>query len=165
MNQGIAGDDTESEALMLILDVRMQWSSMHQMLCVLLFYISAWHELGHALDYHNAIDLFAAWNKDLHAYELSEADWTLIDLVFSWLKFFCSATTQMSATKVPMLSTTHTIFQGLQGDIKGILCSLSTMGSPHIKHGLIDVHMKLSDYYHKYDKSPFYTWAACMLFI
>ncbi|KAF8227641.1 hypothetical protein L208DRAFT_1295851 [Tricholoma matsutake] len=71
----------------------------------------------------------------------------------------------MSATKVPMLSTTHAIFRGLQEDIKGILRSLPATVSPHIKHGLIDAHMKLSDYYHKYDESPFYTWAACMLFI
>ncbi|KAF8234451.1 hypothetical protein L208DRAFT_1013920, partial [Tricholoma matsutake] len=32
INQGIAGDDTESAALMLILDVRIWWSSTHQML-------------------------------------------------------------------------------------------------------------------------------------
>ena len=71
----------------------------------------------------------------------------------------------MSTTKVPMLSTTHAIFQGLQEDIKGILRSLPATVSSHIKHELIDAHTKLSDYYHKYDASPFYTWAACMWFI
>jgi hypothetical protein len=106
-----------------------------------------------------------ARNKDLHAYELSEADWTLIDLVSSWLKSFRSATMQMSTTKVPMVTTTHAIFWGLQEDIKGILHSLPATVYFYIKHGLIDAHTKLSDYYHKYDESPFYTWAACMWFI
>ena len=82
----------------------------------------------------------------------------------SWLKSFCSATTQMLTTKVPMLSTTHAIFRGLQDDIKNTVCNLPLTVSPSIKHGLVDVHTKLSDYYHKYDDSPFYTWAAYKLF-
>lgn len=60
-----------------------------------------------------------------------------------------------------MLSTTHAIFRGLQEDIKEILQSLPAGVSPPVKQGLIAVHTKLSDYYHKYDESPFYTWAAC----
>ena len=67
----------------------------------------------------------------------------------------------MSTTKVPMLSTTHAIFHGLQDDIKDIIRSLPASASPSIKFGLIDAHTKLSDYYHKYDESPLYTWAAC----
>ena len=82
-------------------------------------------------------------------------------MVTSWLKSFRAATTQMSTTKVPMLSTTHAIFHGLHDDIKDIICSLPASVSPSIKFGLIDAHMKLSDYYHKYDELPFYTWAAC----
>ena len=39
MNQGIMGDDTESTALMLILDVKTQWSSTRQMLCVCYYFI------------------------------------------------------------------------------------------------------------------------------
>ncbi|KAK0454239.1 hATC-domain-containing protein [Desarmillaria tabescens] len=31
---------------------------------------------------------------------------------------------------------------------------------PELKKGLLDAHCKLSDYYYKYDESPFYTWAA-----
>jgi hypothetical protein len=34
MNQGVVGDDVESTARMLILDVRTRWSSTHQMLRV-----------------------------------------------------------------------------------------------------------------------------------
>ncbi len=67
----------------------------------------------------------------------------------------------MSTTKSPMLSTTHTIFQGLQDDIKDILHSLPNSVSPRIKLGLTDAHCKLSDYYYQYDASPFYIWAAC----
>ena len=33
---------------------------------------------------------------------------------------------------------------------------------PRIKASLLEAHRKLSDYYYKYDQSPFYTWAACM---
>jgi len=82
-------------------------------------------------------------------------------MVSSWLKSFRSATTQMSATKVPMLSTTHAIFRGLQDDIKMILHGLPATVPWAIKKGLLDAHEKLSDYYHKFDESPFYTWAAC----
>ncbi|KAF8510828.1 hypothetical protein BU17DRAFT_55117, partial [Hysterangium stoloniferum] len=91
-------------------------------------------------------------------------DWSSITMVSSWLKSFCSATTQMSATKAPMLSTTLAVFHGLQDDIKTILHSLAMNVSPVIKKGLLDAHEKLSEYYYKYDESPFYTWAACMSF-
>jgi hypothetical protein len=60
-----------------------------------------------------------------------------------------------------MLSTTHAIFRGLQDDIKNILRSLPDSVSPKIKLGLTDTHHKLSDYYYKFDASPFYIWAAC----
>jgi len=30
-----------------------------------------------------------------------------------------------------------------------------------VKAGLLNAHKKLSDYYYKYDQSPFYTWATC----
>jgi hypothetical protein len=118
--------------------------------------------VGRALDYHDTIDSFVSRNKDLHALELSNADWESIKLVALWLKSFRSATTEMSTTKYPMLSTTHAIFRGLQDDIKDILRSLPNSVSPRIKLGLTDTHRKLSNYYYQYDTSPFYTWAACM---
>jgi hypothetical protein len=118
--------------------------------------------VGRALDYRDTINSFVLRNKDLHALELSNADWESIKLVALWLKSFRSATTEMSTTKYPMLSTTHAIFQGLQDDIKDILRSLPNSVSPRIKLGLTDAHRKLSDYYYQYDVSPFYTWAACM---
>jgi hypothetical protein len=116
---------------------------------------------GRALDYRDTIDAYVSRNKDLHAFELSNADWESIKLMASWLKSFRLATTEMSATKVPMLSTTHAIFRGLQEDIKNILRDLPNSVSPKIKLGLVDAHRKLSDYYYRYDESPFYTWAAC----
>ena len=85
-------------------------------------------------------------------------------MVASWLKVFCSATTQMSSTKTPTLSHVHTIFRGLQDELKDILCALPNLVSPNIKKGLTDVHQKLSDYYYKFDESPFYTWAAHMYY-
>lgn len=115
---------------------------------------------GRALDYRDTIDSFVSRNKDLHALELSNTDWESIKLVASWLKSFRYATTEMSATKVPMLSTTHAIFRGLQDDIKDILRDLPNSVSPQIKFGLTDAHRKLSDYYYQFDASPFYTWAA-----
>jgi hypothetical protein len=119
------------------------------------------YHIGRALDYRNTIDSFVSRNKDLHTFELSDSDWESITLVTSWLKSFRSATTEMSATKIPMLSTTHAIFRGLQDDIKNILRNLPNSVSPKIKLGLMDAHRKLSDYYYQYDASPFYTWAAC----
>jgi hypothetical protein len=118
-------------------------------------------DVGRTLDYHDTIDSFVSRNKDLHTLELSNADWESIKLVTSWLKSFQAAMTEMSTTKLPMLSTTHAIFRGLQDDIKDILRSLPDSVSPRIKLGLTDTHRKLSDYYYQFDASPFYTWAAC----
>lgn len=66
----------------------------------------------------------------------------------------------MSATKKPMLSTTHAIFRGLQDNLRHILKELPNSVPPELKAGLTDAHRKLSDYYHKFDESPYYTWAA-----
>ena len=82
-----------------------------------------------------------------------------MEMVIRWLKSFCSATTQMSATKTPMLSTTHAIFRGLQADIKDILREENGL-SPHLIKGLSDAHLKLSEYCYKFDESPFYLWAS-----
>ena len=59
-----------------------------------------------------------------------------------------------------MLSSTHAIFRGLQEHIQQIYHDLPLSTPPRIKTGLLDTHQKLSDYYYKYDQSPFYTWAA-----
>ena len=87
-------------------------------------------------------------------------EWESIDLVATWLKNFRSATTQMSATKKPMLSTTHAIFCGLQEDLRNIIRNLPPTTLPSLKKGLTDAHRKLSDYYHTFDESPFYLWSS-----
>ena len=65
---------------------------------------------GRALDYREVIDTYVARSHDLRDYELSEEDWEGITHVAGWLKSFHSATTQMSATHHPTLSSTHAIF-------------------------------------------------------
>jgi hypothetical protein len=116
--------------------------------------------LGRALDYQKDIDDFVSRNRDLRALELTEEEWVAISQVADWLKAFRSATTQMSMSRRPMLSTTHAVFRGLQEHIRVIYRDLPTSIPGRIKTGLLDAHQKLSDYYYKYDNSPFYTWAA-----
>jgi hypothetical protein len=114
---------------------------------------------GRALDYCEVIDTYVARYYDLHDYELSDNDWEGITLVAGWLKSFHSATTQMSATCHPTLSSTHAIFRGLQEQIKEILTNLPPTTVHKLVLGLTDAHRKLSDYY-KFDESPLYTWVA-----
>ncbi|KAJ6579279.1 hypothetical protein B0H10DRAFT_2343269 [Mycena sp. CBHHK59/15] len=114
---------------MLILDVRTRWSSTHQMLRI-------------------AIDSFVYHNRELRNLELSDADWSAIEMVTEWLKAFRAATTEMSRTKRPMLSTTHAIFRGLQDHLRHILRNLPNAAPTRLKRGLFEAHRKLSDYSH-----------------
>jgi hypothetical protein len=67
----------------------------------------------------------------------------------------------MSTTKgASVLSTTHGIFRGLQAHIVDIIRNLPESLPIKIRNGLVAAHVKLSDYYYKFDESPFYTWAA-----
>ncbi|KIL55008.1 hypothetical protein M378DRAFT_201131 [Amanita muscaria Koide BX008] len=165
IHQSLQATDS-SDALMLILDVRTRWSSTHQMLRVsessYLWSLILQSNTGRALDYREVIDTYVARNRDLHNYQLSEEDWDGITLVARWLKSFRSATTQMSVTHHPTLSTTHAIFRGLQEQIKDILIELPPTTPPELVLGLTDTHRKLSDYYYKFDESPLYTWAALL---
>ncbi|KAF5337795.1 hypothetical protein D9758_016284 [Tetrapyrgos nigripes] len=113
-------------------------------------------------DYRGAVDSYVAKDRDLQAYELYPEDWDAVEMVMGWLKSFRSATTQMSTTKRPMLSTVSVIFRGLQQDIRNILASLLDNVSPELKEGLTVAHRKLSDYYTKFDQSPFYVWASLL---
>jgi hypothetical protein len=153
-------------ALMLILDVRTRWASTHQMLRTFLILIvihADVDDIGRALDYRQVIDTYVAGNRELVRYKLTTHDWEGIALVAEWLKQFRHATTEMSTTEIPMLSSTHATFRGLQKHIKAILSRLPDNTAPEIKKGLLDAHRKLSDYYYKFDQSPLYIWAACML--
>jgi hypothetical protein len=92
-------------------------------------------------------------------------EWLAIIHVADWLRVFRSATTQMSATqRSSVLSTTHAIFRGLQEHVLNIFRSLPADTPQIISNSLLDAYRKLSDYYYKFDESPFYCWAACKLY-
>jgi hypothetical protein len=93
-------------------------------------------------------------------------EWLAIIHVADWLRVFRSATTQMSATqRSSVLSTTHAIFRGLQEHVLNIFQSLPADTPQIISNSLLDAYRKLSDYYYKFDESPFYCWAACKLYL
>jgi hypothetical protein len=117
--------------------------------------------LGRALDFAEEIDDFVGRNRDLRALELDPNDWAAISQVAGWLKAFRSATTEMSKTKEPMLSTVHAIFRGLQDHVSSTLRELPDSAPSQLRTGLVEAHTKLSDYYFRSDESPYYTWAAC----
>jgi len=119
--------------------------------------------VGRALDYRLVIDDFVAKNKDLRKFEMHAGDWDAIALVAQWLKSFRSATTQMSTTKRPMLSSTHAIYRGLQESLRESLRNLPNNTPSQLKLGLTRAHHKLSDYYNKIDDSPYYIWSSCLL--
>ncbi len=106
------------------------------------------------------MNTYVAINRELRQYELSTNDWEAITMVMDWLKHFRAATVEMSMTHKPMLSTVHVVFWGLQCHLKGILAGLPDHTPPEIKKGLLEAYRKLSDYYYKFDESPYYTWAA-----
>jgi hypothetical protein len=118
------------------------------------------HYPGRALDFEQVIDRYVAQDRDLRTAELLPAEWDAIRLVTKWLKAFRSATTQMSATKHSTLSFTHAIFRGLQDSVKDSLRSLPYGSSPELRNAVLNAHRKLSDYYFKFDQSPFYVWAS-----
>ena len=153
--------------LMLILDVQTRWYSTHQMLHKNFFSVgvpNANISIGQAIQYCKIIEGFVAVNKDLHAFELTDDDWSAITLISQWLKSFHSATAQMSATKRPMLSSTLAIFHCLQDSLCKTLHTLSNNTPVKLKEGLIKFHLKLSNYYGKIDSSPYYVW-ACFRFL
>jgi uncharacterized protein HemX len=106
-----------------------------------------------------------AKDEELRAHELTTADWDALKLVTDWLMVFRAATTQMSATKQPMLSSTHAIFLGLQKELKRAIAALSSTADPVLRQGLVDAHLKLSDYFTKFDQSRYYSWATCSNFL
>jgi hypothetical protein len=112
------------------------------------------------MDYRTVLDDFVAKNRELRKHELQDEDWEAIALVAQWLKSFRSATTQMSTTKRPMLSSTHAIFRGLQDSLTESLRSLPNDTPTLLRRALLNAHRKLSDYYGKSDESPYYTWAS-----
>ena len=135
---------------------------------VLLYLITSSRFMPHtgcALNYCKVIDNFVAKTKDLRKFELMSEDWNAIQLVHRWLKVFCSAMSQMSTTKRSMLSSTQAIFRGLQESLQESLRDLPNNAPSCLKDFLIRLHCKLSDYYTKFDDSPYYIWSSCELFL
>ena len=110
--------------------------------------------------FQSEVESFTLHNKDLRPLLISEDELEAIKLVTGWLLNFRKATRRMSTTSKPMISTTHAIFHGLQDAIKSIYANLPSTAPHQLKVGLLDAYTKLSEYYYKYDESPFYTWAA-----
>jgi hypothetical protein len=73
-------------------------------------------------------------------------DWNATSPVSDWLLHFRSATSQMSNTSRPMLSSTHKKNCGLQKTLKEKLVTLLKDSSPELVEGLTKAHRKLSDY-------------------
>jgi hypothetical protein len=115
---------------------------------------------GRALTYKAAINRYVANDVDLRKFELSNTDWETITLVTGWLKSFREGTTQMSATKTPMLSQTQAVFKGLQDDLRETIRTLPFGVEPALRDGLVAAHTKLSDYYTKFDESSYHAWAG-----
>ncbi|KAJ7027451.1 hypothetical protein C8F04DRAFT_909330, partial [Mycena alexandri] len=72
------------------------------------------------------------------------------------------ATTAMSATRQPMLSTTHGVFRWLQSELKRAISELPKSADPALLDGLVAAHLKLSDYFTKFDESRYYSWATLL---
>src|SRR6267154_107190 len=96
------------------------------------------HNLGHALQFRNEIDDFIGRNRDLRSLELDKDEWEAIAQVADWLMAFHAAMTQMSTSKVSMLSMTHAIFRGLQEHIQQIYNDLPMSMALKVKAGLLN---------------------------
>ena len=99
------------------------------------------------MDFSKEIDDFIGHHCDLCALKLDSDDWAAISQVSSWLKAFCSATTEMSKMKEPMLSSVHAIFCRLQEHVAKTLHDLVDSAPLQLHNGLVEAYRKLSDYY------------------
>lgn len=120
---------------------------------------------GRALQYRAAVDRYTLVASELgHTHMLSSEDWDALKKISDWLGAFRAATTQMSTSKKPMLCHTHKVFRSLQKDVHKMILELPEDENPstiRLRNGLVAAHTKLSDYYFKFDASPYYHWAAC----
>ncbi|EJD06388.1 uncharacterized protein FOMMEDRAFT_75886, partial [Fomitiporia mediterranea MF3/22] len=135
--------------LMLILDVKTCWSSMHQM-------------LNRAYVYRQAIQSFVLLHEDLHPLKLDFDDWKLIQCIIMWLCDFCQATTFMSLTKDSALSSAFGCFIELQDKLRQFLQTLLPDTPTSLKLGLKNAHGVLAEYLYKFTTSLYYLWAALL---
>jgi hypothetical protein len=124
--------------------------------------------IGRALDFKEAVNTYIVSDMttggELVDCLLTSTDWEAIGLVSDWLKSFRIATTEMSTTKKPMLSSSRDTFFTLQRDIKAIIRSLPPNVDRTLRDGLVNAHLKLSTYLSKFDQSEYPLWASCKYF-
>jgi hypothetical protein len=53
------------------------------------------------------------------------------------------------------------MFRTIQQDLKNAISNLPESADPALRKGLVEAHLKLSEYYTKFDQSRYYLWAAC----
>ncbi|KAF7341381.1 Transposase-like protein [Mycena venus] len=148
-NEAVITASQPSTVLMLILDVKTRRSSTHQM-------------LRRALDFRKPILNYISDYEDLTEHSLPPTEWAALTQVTKWLKSYRYATTKLSTTKQPMLSTTHAIFRWLQDELKTAIAELPATADPTLLEGLVAAHRKLSDYFTKFDESRYYSWATLL---
>ncbi|KAF8202037.1 hypothetical protein K438DRAFT_1484469, partial [Mycena galopus ATCC 62051] len=93
---------------------------------------------------------FCRKDSELREHELSTSEWDALVLVTGWLKYFRSATTQMSATHHSIGSVRVT------DSLQDAIAELPATADPALRDGLVAAHLKLSDYYTKFDQSRYY---------
>lgn len=117
---------------------------------------------GRALHYRTVINSYVAKDLQLRKLELNEEDWHGLELVEQWLLAFREATTEMSATHKPMLSSLYSVFRGLQSHLREKLSALPDNTNGALVNAIIDSHDVLGKYFYKSKSSPYYAWAACV---
>jgi hypothetical protein len=126
--------------------------------------ISCSHPEGRALDHRGPINVYVskdcAAGGELRQCMLEDSEWEALVMVSSWLKIFREATVLMSTTKRPMLSSTHAIFRGLQARLQDIITGLPSDVELELRDGLVASHLKLSEYFAKFDESAYCLWAC-----
>ena len=95
--------------------------------------------------------------KEKSIMALSADEWAAIRLVTGWLQVFRRATTRLSSANTLTLSTVHLIFRMLQNELRTAYKAIPADAPQCLKVGLLSAHRKLSDYYMKFDASPYYT--------
>lgn len=120
---------------------------------------------GRALDYKKSISDFVSKNREFCPWELSDEDWKAIELVEDWLCCYREATVSMSATKHATLLSTHAIFKGVQDSLRTSMRAILCGSPPQLLNGLKAAHLKLADYFTKFDASPLYVWSCCECFV
>ncbi|QRV92757.1 AC9 transposase [Ceratobasidium sp. AG-Ba] len=131
----------------LILDVATRWNSVFLM-------------IERALEFSEAIDALVNHPKITlyRPYGLSRSKWTAVAQVGKWLKFFCSASTMMSAEKYPTLSYSLRVYFLLISYVMDLETGSAVVNSPSLAAGITACKEKLLEFFDKatYDSEYYY---------